>query len=1229
MNTGKNQTPLRTAIIYTLFGVLWIVISDKVLESLIPPSSPTNLVIQTIKGWLFVLISASLIYFMLKNSMRSLVESEEKYRDLVENSQNLICTHDLEGNLLSVNEAAVELSGYSRETLLQMNLKNVLAPNGEKQFAAYLNEIKTQGRAKGVMKVRIASGDFRIWAFDNTLRVEGVASPIVRGFARDITRQKQAEDALKASELRFRALIEHGLDNISLLAADGTLLWENPAAVQMLGYEYDQFKGRNIFELLHPEDLERVQMQFADILREPGNVVHGSFRLKHADGSWLWVEGIGTNLLHEPSVQAVVINYRDITERKTAEEKLRKSEERYQLISMVASDYMFSTQLVATSQLRLNWVAGAFESITGYTLEEYIACGGWRALVHPDDLAVDDRDMEKLRANQRVVSEIRTFTKSGEIRWVQVYAHPVLHPESRELVEIYGAVQDITERKQAERNLQMRTEDLSLINILNEAANRGENLDNMVKLFAKKIGEMIPTYRGTSIYLFDPSTKYLGMLGESLSPSLIEKIERFIGQPIPKIRIPVQAGSYFEKLLRTETGTITSDPNALQQWIAEFTETTFLPPLIRAGFKKIVPQIYKLLNIKSVISVPLISSGTAIGLLDVSSSIMLTEDDLKRLQDISSQVTAVILRKQAEDKIKKRNQMLLAIHQVSTEIGSELQLPLLLNSILEHAQSMLDADRGGGIYLYEADENIIRLAKGSGINSGRDGFVLQMGQGIAGRVFQTSQPLVVEDYTHWEGHATILVEDPPSTVLGVPLFLKGQTVGVLNMIADSSQRKFVEQDVQQAELLATQVAIAIQNAKLYQQAQQEINERKKAEELIHKYANELEMRVDERTAELVRANRAKDEFLANMSHELRTPLNGILGFSETLLEGVRGPMSEKQQQAVQTIRSSGEHLLGMINEILDVSRIEAGNFELYPENIDVDKICQSSLLFINQIANKKSITVEYASSSAESTIYADPTRLKQILVNLLSNAVKFTPDNGNIKLEVQPNVKERLMRFSVTDTGIGISSADLQKLFKPFVQVDSGLSRQYEGTGLGLVIAKKMIEMHGGSIEVQSEIGEGSHFTFTLPWNPIIDEPDNRDQLEEHRPISASRRKILLAEDNEASVEMLQDYFEKHGYQVFAVTNGGEVLPKAEECFPDIILMDIQMPLVNGFEATRRLRADPRFATVPIIALTAFAMPGDRESCLEAGMNEYLSKPLKLKELIHMIEVFLDQPPIT
>ncbi len=249
-----------------------------------------------------------------------------------------------------------------------------------------------------------------------------------------------------------------------------------------------------------------------------------------------------------------------------------------------------------------------------------------------------------------------------------------------------------------------------------------------------------------------------------------------------------------------------------------------------------------------------------------------------------------------------------------------------------------------------------------------------------------------------------------------------------------------------------------------------ISERKQAEAILH-HAN----------AELARAARAKDEFLANMSHELRTPLNAILGFSELLLEQIRGPLNTGQQDALRDIEAGGQHLLALINDILDLSKVEAGRLDLAVERIVIGEVCQASLLFVKEPALRKSIRLGFVLSDPAAQMQADPRRLKQMLVNLLTNAVKFTPEGGQVRLEVRADAAAEMVRFAVYDSGIGIAPDDLARLFQPFVQLDSRLSRQHEGTGLGLALVRRLTELHGGSVTVESEVGVGSCFTITIP----------------------------------------------------------------------------------------------------------------------------------------------------
>jgi PAS domain S-box-containing protein len=416
----------------------------------------------------------------------------------------------------------------------------------------------------------------------------------------------------------------------------------------------------------------------------------------------------------------------------------------------------------------------------------------------------------------------------------------------------------------------------------------------------------------------------------------------------------------------------------------------------------------------------------------------------------------------------------------------------------------------------------------------------------------------------------------------------------------------------------------------------DITDRKQVQQTLEEMNQTLEQRVQERTEELISANasldkaaRMKDEFLASMSHELRTPLTGILGLSEALQLNIYGMLNEKQNKALGTIEESGRHLLELLNDVLDLSKIEAGKLELQFDICSLADICQASLQMIKGMAGHKRQMVHYSPPAESATLYADARRLKQVLVNLLSNAVKFTPENGELGLEVQADQDNRKIKLTVWDKGIGIKSVDLHKLFQPFTQIDSRLSREYSGTGLGLSLVYRLIEAHNGGIEVESVHGEGSRFTVILPWNesshPIHDDPRKHFNLQTGitaSPDKAQSPLILITDDNEVLLQMVTDFLEAQQYRVVQARNGFELLEKIMGSTPDLILLDIQMPRMDGLEAIRRIRshANPEIAMTPLVAITALAMPGDRERCLQAGANEYMSKPVQLVELAATIQ---------
>lgn len=399
-----------------------------------------------------------------------------------------------------------------------------------------------------------------------------------------------------------------------------------------------------------------------------------------------------------------------------------------------------------------------------------------------------------------------------------------------------------------------------------------------------------------------------------------------------------------------------------------------------------------------------------------------------------------------------------------------------------------------------------------------------------------------------------------------------------------------------------------------------------------------QQQLEKSNQELIRASRLKDEFLAMMSHELRTPLNAILGMTEALEDQIFGLVNTQQIKALNTIEKSGLHLLNLINDILDLSKIEAGQVKLELTQISVKSLCNSSLEIVKPQAIKKQILIESYLPDYLPEIIVDERRMIQVLINLLNNAIKFTHEGGQVTLKVvYPHIidQKNYLHFMIEDNGIGIAPQHLEHLFKPFIQIDSALNRKYEGTGLGLALVKKLIDLHGGQISVNSEEKVGSCFMIdlpitqaeTAPLTPLKSNQLKADPLEiksscVNHPVAPL---ILLVEDNPANIFTIKNYLEAKGYQVLIAQDGEKAISLTKLKHPDLILMDISMPMMDGFTAIKSIREDPLINQIPIIALTALAMEGDQDRCLEAGANQYLSKPVKLKSLVEMINDQLNQ----
>ncbi len=587
------------------------------------------------------------------------------------------------------------------------------------------------------------------------------------------------------------------------------------------------------------------------------------------------------------------------------------------------------------------------------------------------------------------------------------------------------------------------------------------------------------------------------------------------------------------------------------------------------------------------------------------------EKTLQELKETHTNLQAEISeRKRAEETLKQRNRQLALVNRASQIFNSTLELKQVIQITLEEIHYLHNVD-ATSLWLHNPEINklVCQHATGPG-NDIIIGWTLNIGQGFTGQAAQNGDPVIVPDIVldkRYFKEVDQRINLELHALLSMPLRAKGQVIGVLNL-ADGQANHFTWHDLTLLEPIAAQAAIAIENAQLY-----------------------TTVRAAQATAEA--ANQAKSAFLANMSHELRTPLNAILGFSQ-LMQRDNG-LTLEQHQNLEIINNSGQHLLTLINDVLEMSKIETGRSSLIETSFDLYHLLDSlETTFYLRAADKGLRLTVNRTPEVPQHIYSDENKLRQVLINLIGNAIKFTAQ-GMITLQVSLTKEQKqiikptgqlTIYFEIKDTGLGIAPHELEEIFTPFTKVAKNRTTQ-EGTGLGLTISRQFVQLMGGEIKVSSQVNQGSHIEFhiqaALAQAPLIKVPTRGQQVIGLVPNQPSYR-LLVAEDKPENRRLLVRLLTMVGFEVHEVTNGQDAIQEWQRWQPHLIWMDMQMPIMDGFEATQLIKATVPGQSTVIIALTASAFEEDRLAVLEAGCDDFMPKPIQITAIFEKMAEHLD-----
>ena len=1103
----------------------------------------------------------------LKQAQRAMQESEEKYRSIFENALEGIFQSTPEGRFLSANPAMARIWGYETPEEMIASVKNIprqiyVNPHLREELE---NLIQEKDEVRGLeYQVRKKNKEV-IWVLENARTVRDASGKLLyyEGNIQDITERKQAEEKICQSRENQRILLDNIQTQVWYLTDDHTYGAVNKAHADFVGIKVEELAFKDMFEVFSKEFVEARQKKNAEVFKTGQKVTTEAWVL-NASGERRLISIVKSPKRDDKgNVEYVVCSAEDITERVQAEQALRESEEKLRSTLMSIDDLVFS--------LDMDGVFSEYYQPPGnsdvYLSPEMFLGKAYQEVLPPSIAQLFDDSISAALSSGGVEQIEYSLPMLGETKWYNAR----ISSRKNKVGEHIGTtvvVRDITKQKQAEAEIRHQISELETL-YENGLAISGL-LDQ--KKIARRVIEVLEQnldWHHVAIRLYHSESDQLELLAFNLPG--------------------VEKGEMKKQI--DHLNQVVSTPNqGLSGWVVKHKRTARISNLSEDNrYVETYP------DLESGLYVPLMVGDSVIGSIAV-------ESKKKSAFSAEDERLLLTLANQAAISLENAQLYLDLQHELEERFFAEEQL-VKLNLELEQRVATRTAE-------IESTRRRLELATsvaGFGVWERTVGFDEQIWDAQMHNIYGTSSEEFKPTYAKWlefvYPNDREMVKEKIERALeeSVPYAIEYRIIrtdGSLRQIVSRAVALF-DQENNRTKMIGVNI---------------DVTTTRQAEETLRMANTELE-----------RALRVKDEFLANMSHELRTPLNAILGLSESLLEQIAGTLNEKQQRYLRTISESGHHLLEMINDILDLAKIEAGQVILDIGKVNIHQVCQASIRMVKQQAQKKEQKITVEIDEDINMLWADERRLKQMIVNLLSNAVKFTPQGGKLGIKVEARRANNAILIRVWDNGIGISAEDQKRLFKPFVQLDSGLARENVGTGLGLALIAQLARLHGGHLEIDSTPNHGSCFTICLLWKPAKQTgplPYLQEGNETTTTVSSVGKgnTILLVEDTDEVVMMVKDYLELRGYHVAVAKNGRDGIAEARRIHPDLILMDVMMPIMDGLEATRKIKSELALAKIPIIGMTALAMQKDRESCLAAGMNEYLSKPVELKELLSLIQ---------